>query len=465
MNLAERYALKYSVRDPIHGPIPFTAVEKEIIDSLHFQRLRNIVQNSMCYRVFPGARHTRFEHSIGVMHLAGRLFDTLNRASKPFISFSDAYGLDENQTLKLWQTFRLGSLLHDIGHGPFSHAAEDLPTAKHHETWSLEFIVSDPIKSIIEKHKLDPELVQLVAVEAKDPPIGPMNLTKRTLPIIRLNQLLTGELGVDRMDYLLRDSYYCGVRYGMFEVERLIESMHLLRVKAEAGSETKSKGRGKKGSKGKEKDDILLVLGSDGVSAVEALTFARFQMFSSVYFHKTVTILNWHLNKFVESQLQGRKYPQALAKYALYDDSAVQVAMNEAAQGRASKAKDHAVALLQRRHHRMAWETTNEVIGRLKMENPDELIQEHLKLHGFNNDEDYVYRQGTSKGQSYSSSKLWVYQNHGVKNFSVSAPIASAIPKIKFARVYVPENSTRKEELRNVLNAWEASHIKAHPKD
>src|SRR5262249_4622788 len=151
-----------------------------------------------------------------------------------------------------------------------------------HEEWSLEFIVSEPIKSILEKAEIDPQVVQLVAVEWKKQFAHLMNSDKLSEDTLRLNQLLTGELGVDRMDYLLRDSYYCGVRYGMFDVERLIESMHLF-----------------KNSDG----SIELILDADGVSAAEALTFARFQMFSSVYFHKTVSVLNWHLSKFVESQL------------------------------------------------------------------------------------------------------------------------------------------------------------------
>lgn len=440
MSLSDLYKYKYSVRDPIHGSIPFTELEKRIMDTLHYQRLRNIVQNSMCYRVFPGARHTRFEHSLGVMHLAGRLFDSLNRADAPFVSFTSAYGLTEEQALQRRQIFRLGSMLHDIGHGPFSHAAEALPDAKHHEAWSLEFISSEPIKSILDEAGIDHQLVQLVAVEAKEEFAPMMDVTKLTPDILQLGQLLTGELGVDRMDYLLRDSYFCGVRYGMFEVERLIESMHLL----------------------EHNTAVELVLGADGVSAAEALTFARFQMFSSVYFHKTVTILNWHLSKFVESQLANNQYPQEIDRYVHYDDCEVHRAMSKVIEDGSGSGFEHAQALLQRKHNRLAWETTFEVFDRLKITKPKALIQAVLDQIGLKEDVDYVYLDADSKGQAYSTSKIKVYQNGTVHNFSTSARVASAIPRIKFARVYVPENSTRKLEVRAVLNTWEEDQIKAH---
>ena len=226
-------------RDPVHGYIHASIVERNLIDTDIFQRLRRIRQLSGAHLTYPGAQHTRFEHSVGAMHLAGL-------AAEHFRSKED---LEEDAAHEM----RIAALLHDIGHGPFSHLIEEVMAEKTnitHEDVAIRVIKETEIKDVLESNGYNRnDLAQLSIGSSLDRPKF-------------VNELLGGGLSVDIMDYLLRDSYFTGVEYGKVDVHRIINSFEIF-----------------EGS---------LAMNQAAQYAFEALLIARFEMFRAVYFHRTV---------------------------------------------------------------------------------------------------------------------------------------------------------------------------------
>ena len=196
----------YEIRDPIHGFIELNEWEWDIINHPAFQRLRRIRQLAWTDMVYPGATHTRFEHSLGVMHVATRLFDSLRKRESEILTteylFEDA-GLDRQR-----QIIRLAALLHDIGHGPFSHAAEELFPLKprstkryQHEDYSsaiIEFILHEEIQN----HPLNTNNFRIKISEI----INIFTGVPIALNTLVWKNIVSGQMDADRMDYLLRDS-------------------------------------------------------------------------------------------------------------------------------------------------------------------------------------------------------------------------------------------------------------------
>jgi uncharacterized protein len=242
-----------AIRDPVHDLITFEGGETDellfnLINTREFQRLRRIKQLGLSEMVFPGASHSRFAHSIGVMHIAKLIIDQIRTSKQLKIS-------DEQRTAVL-----IAALLHDIGHGPFSHAFEKV-TKDSHESRTLE-IICDPsteVNKILCKFQSDlPNKLKVFFNEDvdKNDPQG------QEFPPI-LKQIISSQLDADRADYLLRDSYSTGTIYGTFDLKWL-----LLQQKVDA---TKAR----------------LCVGKKAASAVEAYIFARHHMYQTVYFHKT----------------------------------------------------------------------------------------------------------------------------------------------------------------------------------
>lgn len=249
--------LKYSkfIRDSIHGDLPITELEKEIMDYPQFQRLRRIKQLGFTSLIYPGANHSRFEHCIGTMYLASLLGEELNLTD------------DEIQLV------RLSGMLHDIGHGPFSHVSESVMDVKHEELTAFVIKNTSISTKLSENYNLD-KIVDIINGKGK---LGP---------------IISGELDVDRMDYLIRDSHYTGVAYGVIDVDRIITNLKL---------------------------EKYLVLDIKGVQAAESMLVARYFMYPSVYQHHTTRIINAMfrraLNKFIETSKIDPK------KLSIYDDS------------------------------------------------------------------------------------------------------------------------------------------------
>lgn len=221
--------MRVAIRDPIHGSIPLDDWALPLIDSPVLQRLRRVQQLGTAHLVYPGAHHKRFEHSLGAHHLAGRL--------------AAGVGLDDAEA----RTVRAAALLHDVGHGPFSHAFEELMKehGRRHEETSQDLIRWGPLADLLRQGGLDPVAVS-DAVGGKGP----------------LAPIVSGSLDADRMDYLLRDAHYTGMRSNV-DVDRLVEVV----------------GRG---------PDHGIVLDESGTIAAEALLTMRFLMYPAVYLHHTV---------------------------------------------------------------------------------------------------------------------------------------------------------------------------------
>jgi len=234
--------------DPIHELIKANDCEIRIIDSYPLQRLRFISQLGIAYLVFPSAQHSRFEHSLGTMELAGRIYNSL--------------GLKDE---KLYKIARLAGLLHDIGHTPFSHTTEVLLGDKSHESIGERVLFEEGIADILKNCGYSLEDIQLI-----------VELAFRKGE--RFPKIITGEFGADRMDYLRRDAYFCGTSYGFFDYRRLLENMLFI--------------EGKK------------CVHISALRALESFILGRYFMYSQVYFHKVVRILNIHLEEVIQDFLE-----------------------------------------------------------------------------------------------------------------------------------------------------------------
>ena len=295
------------IRDPVHGSIPIDDAEIEILEHPFFQRLRNIKQLGFSEYVFPGATHTRYLHSIGVMNVASMVFNSL---------FKDQNSPD---IARLRETLRLGCLLHDIGHAPLSHSTEsvmpmvsalklpkkfvDLSTPDRqasHEDYTIKSItdssLTDSFKGVKKAYGIEPdavaELVTGINLDAAYFTVGGINY----FPL--LHQLVSSEMDCDRMDYLLRDSYFCGVSYGKFDLDWIIDNLKIC----------------------VENNSAYLGISERAISTFDDFLLSRFHMFMMVYFHYRAVCLEQMLLRFFESAKNEYAIPADIEAYLEHDD-------------------------------------------------------------------------------------------------------------------------------------------------
>jgi HD superfamily phosphohydrolase len=216
------------IKDSVHGDFSLNDFEVRIMDYPQIQRLRRIKQLGFTSLIYPGANHSRFEHSIGTMYLGSKLADHLKLS-------------EYNKRL-----VRIASMLHDVGHGPFSHASEPILDVKHEEL-SVRVIKKTSLNDILTEEFDTKEIIDIINGKGE---LGP---------------IVSGELDVDRMDYLIRDSHYTGVAYGIIDIDRIISNLKLKHY---------------------------LILDKKGIQAAESALVARYQMYPSVYQHHTTRIIN-----------------------------------------------------------------------------------------------------------------------------------------------------------------------------
>jgi len=346
-------------RDPVHGFIKVDPDEMRVIDTRAFQRLRNIRQLATTFLVYPGANHTRFEHSIGVMHLSGLIFDELvGKGLEQYIP----KGKDQNFYRK---ALRLASLIHDLGHPPFSHAGEEgdlMPIMKkvaaktkkraNHEHYSVCIALTSEIRDRVDNGLLKtainiafkPEVLEETLLEM-DLPVGEW-MDADTEKTAILSEILTGELGSDRMDYLLRDSVYTGVKYGIFDLARLVNTLRI--APKEKQFELQS--------------DKALGVELGGLHVAESLVICRYHMFIQVYYHKTRRILDYHLERLMKEVI-GQFPPLARSSdpYLNLDDNRM------CERFRDFRTHPHYQGLFDRRHFKMIKER-----GLIDLEKPGE---------------------------------------------------------------------------------------------
>lgn len=249
------------IRDSIHGDIKIEDIYLELLATPELQRLYNIKQLGLAHLVFPGAHHTRLEHSLGTFYLAGKAAKILSLNKEDEIIITVA------------------AFLHDIGHGPFSHTLEALIKenlnvdhidltekliTKEYEIFDKEekkYIDNDCVAEVIERYSINKkQIINTIRGIKKDNPF--------------LSQLLDSAIDVDQLDYLIRDAYYTGVAYGVIDIERFLQTLNI--------------------------HDNTLVVKRKGVSVVENILMARALMYSSIYFHKTVRIAELMLSKAID---------------------------------------------------------------------------------------------------------------------------------------------------------------------
>ncbi|HEX6199410.1 MAG TPA: HD domain-containing protein [Thermoanaerobaculia bacterium] len=310
-----------SIRDPVHGFIRADRLESALIDSRPVQRLRFIRQLGLTYMVFPGAEHSRFSHALGAMELAGRVYDALAAKSGGL--------LPRGEDAVPRRLVRVAALLHDVGHAPFSHSAEELfARGIDHEEMTRRLLGGEG------EHELGDLLRDLG--EGVTPERVATLLSGGGPGVDRLlSQVISGELDADKMDYLLRDSLFCGVRYGSYDLERLLDTM--LPVEDPAGGSW--------------------VIGVDegGVHALEALVLARYYMFTQVYFNVTGKALELHLSRWLDDD--GWRWPADPEAFLALDDVAVTARMR-------SSESFHARAVTSRRHYPLAYQTGEHLSAR-----------------------------------------------------------------------------------------------------
>lgn len=253
-------------------------------------------QLGLAHFVYPSARHTRFEHSLGVMHLAERIFDTITDPDNIREEVREKFGDDlKGESRGYWRNVvKLAALCHDMGHLPFSHSAEEiLSEGENHETISRKLIESNYIKEILNRYA--PPVQSEIVVKLA---LGPKELkTRFTAWEELLAEIVTGDaFGADRIDYLLRDSYHIGVPYGHFDHIRLIDSLRILPYPAADDLSVS-------------KDSIKFGLGVDegGLRTVEGLLLARYHMYNQVYFHPIVKAYELHLIDFMKKMFEVKK--------------------------------------------------------------------------------------------------------------------------------------------------------------
>lgn len=301
------------VKDPIHGTIAISQGEEAVLETREFQRLRQIKQLGFAEYSFPGATHTRFLHSLGVMHLAGRGFDSIFRSFK----FSN-----EATRARLRQAVRLGALLHDIGHGPLSHTTEDVmpkveeleikiysqrergsvidPKRKAtHEDYTIKMVTDSDLARCLTKSFKDLTGVHVACLIDRGLKVPDDFFIDQGLdfrPV--LSQMVSSEMDVDRMDYLERDAYFCGTNYGRVELEWLIGNLAF----------HESRGR------------MHLALNRRALYTFDDFLISRHHMYLMVYFHHKSIIFEEMLQRYLHSDDCTYELPAGIEEYLRCSD-------------------------------------------------------------------------------------------------------------------------------------------------
>lgn len=394
------------LRDPIHGYIHVDLqVVWDCINAKEMQRLRRIHQLGGDFQVYHTAEHSRFSHSLGVYEIVRRMVYEIDQLREALSDYEKAVAM-------------LAGLLHDIGHGPFSHAFEGISMYKH-EDYTVKIITENS------------EIHQILAACDARLPEDVASIIQYRHPKECMNQLVSGQLDADRMDYLLRDAYFTGTSYGKFDLERILRT---IRVK---------NGR--------------IVVKASGIHSVEDYIMARYHMYWQVYLHPVArsyeTLLSILFRRMKEVYVLHPEYLSDVKMFhpflcgadagidALYrlDESAALYGFSELVSCRDEILRDIAYRLLNRK-----------LFEYVTLKYPEDLkrIQLHVQALGY--DPDYYVYQDVVSQKPYSPYKsnesghnIWVLEESGkVKELSKASDIVRALTRADLkeeSKIYFPE--------------------------
>ncbi len=304
------------IYDPIHKFIELDLWEVKLIRTLPFKRLQAIHQIGSASFVYGGGDHKRFDHSIGAMFVCTKIFDQVT--SNNFLTHFPGF---DRTVLPYWRkVLRAAALCHDLGHPPFSHLAElDLLGENGHEEWTMKIIRSHHLTPIWEEEGIDVEDIVKVSVGEK------MYKTPLTPWESLVSEILTGDFfGGDRIDYLLRDSYFTGLAYGYFDYLQLIDSLKILPFK----------------------EKMVLGVEEDGLESCYALLLARYFMHKRLYQNPNVKSYSYHLKKFIIHFFEGKPFLDSVDNYLRVNDFEVLSEINKALFDENHPVHDHAKAIM-----------------------------------------------------------------------------------------------------------------------
>jgi len=350
--------------DPLYGFVRVGDLGLKLVDSFPFHRLRYVKQLGLAYLVFPSAQHTRFEHSLGVYHITQRICESLK--------------------VKNPEKVALAGLLHDLGHPPFSHTTEVLlPKEKSHEDFTERVIKETEVYEILKEKFPEEEVESLIRITLGKPKDEEERL---------LSEIITGEFGSDRMDYLRRDAYFCGVSYGFFDYDRLISTLKIWEEK--------------------------VVVDESGLRALENFLVSRYFMYIQVYFHKVVRILSIHLVEFLK-KLISQKELTDINNFLKINDAFVISELFKREEFREDFER-----IFQRKHFKTLLSTENyEKYNEIKEKILEKFPKDKMR---FDEVEKKVYE-----------GNIYVLSTEGLKKAHELSPLIASLKPIKLYRIYI----------------------------
>jgi HD superfamily phosphohydrolase len=414
------------VRCPVHGFIHYSDNERRIIDHAVFQRLRHIRQLAMTYLVYPGAMHSRFEHSLGVMELATQAFDLLQLKHEDRLKaeLEQVPELSEDTMAKARQIVRLMAMLHDVGHPAFSHAAESTIPGGDHEKLSVH-VISNVLGEEIDGTFFEGASGLLVRLMEKSP------------ELTFLREFVTSQMDMDRTDYLRRDSFHCGVDYGVFDTRRLIESLTVI--------ENPDSGQ------------LQLAIDRGGEHTFEALILARYQMNTQVYLHRIRRIYDYYLTEYMK--LWGAEHHKTFEDVLGHDDTSVLIEIRRDASAETPRS-GWARRIVERNHHRRILES-GDYADDMTLKRMRRI---HRKLRDEFPDVDFILDSAahhihklTVPGEQDPQEDLYILEKGGkLKLLSEDSAIIGKIPKhVRTVRIFADaREATLLEEIRTRAGRW-----------